>query len=98
MAEDYARRARDAFAHGDAFDEGLILSGGKGTGKTLIASCVVKECGGLLALSIDILSDLKDSYDGDGGYLHDRCFKEKLLVIDDLGSEKRTEKNAEWLR
>lgn len=83
----------------DHFDEmkskGLLLYGSVGTGKTFISACIANSliergypC--LVTNFSRLINTLQGMYQGKQQYM-DRLNKFKLLVIDDLASERNTE-------
>ena len=91
MCRNYARRFDEFRKAG----KGLILSGGVGTGKTFLASCIANELidNGVPCLVTNfarIINTLQGMYEGKQNYL-DSLNEFDLLVIDDLGIERNTE-------
>jgi DNA replication protein DnaC len=62
---------------------------------------VINETGvGMLCSLIDILGDMRASYDDDNANMtgfFSRSMNTPLLVLDDLGAEKVTDKNRLWV-
>ena len=76
---------------------GLYIYGDYGSGKTYLAVSILKEIyrkKGIIGLFYDVgslLYDLRDSYSGNGSLsskILNKIKKTKLLVLDDLGSER----------
>lgn len=76
---------------------GLVLCGGFGTGKTHLAAAIAnslikQEVSVKFATMIDLLANVKSSFEYDGGASAIELYKSAgLLVIDDLGKEPPTE-------
>lgn len=79
-------------------NQGLLLFGGPGTGKTYAAACIanhlMKEKKAVVMTTfihlIDRMQDFKNKVESDEAFLN-RLNRAKLLIIDDLGSERSTD-------
>lgn len=92
-----------SFIKHDGTDQGLMLYGSVGTGKTLVSACISNELMdqnyGVMAISLgQYLSKIKSEYNKDKGNadivekdLLELCKECDLLIIDDFGIEKTTE-------
>lgn len=95
------RQFRICKRYADAFDEmlsrnqGLLLFGGVGTGKTFAAACIANQLLGkripVVMTSFIRLLDSMQSFKEEDSLLINRLNKAKLLIIDDLGAERGTD-------
>lgn len=83
----------------------LFITGGVGTGKTHLAASIANELikneiPVVFGTLINLLNDIKDSYNSDGekeGYIIEKYSKVNMLIIDDLGKERPSEWTLEKL-
>lgn len=94
-------------AYADNFTQitthGLLLMGPSGTGKTHLASAILKQASergisfGLVAV-VNLLDEIRKGFENKEVYdLTLRVMEKRLLVLDDLGAEKATDWVAERL-
>ena len=78
-------------------ERGLILySQSPGTGKSLLAACILKRVGrGWWANAAELLEAIRRSFSGTQPYIYEHSFDAPLLVIDDLGAHKVSEWTTE---
>ena len=91
LAHDFVRRWREFYR---ANGVGLYIYGGVGVGKTFYASCIANEIakvygGTVKALSITMVLNELFSTEEKAQYIT-RLVNHDLLIIDDLGTERRT--------
>lgn len=89
------RRYADAFDEMLARNQGLLLFGGVGTGKTFAAACIANQ---LLSKRVPVimtsfirLLDSMQSFREEDSILIGRLNRARLLIIDDLGAERGTD-------
>ena len=89
------RRYAEHFDEMLAKDQGLLMYGPVGTGKTFAAACIANH---LLDLSIPVvmtsfvkLLDTMQSFKDEDSALISKLNRAKLLIIDDLGAERSTD-------
>lgn len=71
---------------------GLILTARNyGTGKSLLAACILKEVGGFWANCPELLDSIRASYDSGDTRMYDKSLTAKLLVLDDMGADRSNE-------
>jgi len=77
----------------------LVMLGNNGTGKTLLATSVLKETGGVIYTACEIGVRLRKAYNGDGREweLLDELCNAPLLVVDEIGRTKGSKFEADWL-
>lgn len=80
----------------DHADEGVMLTGGAGCGKTHLACAAVLDgpSGSLFVNVSEMLDDIRRGYDGHGDGLYTMALSAPRLVLDDMGSEAVTD----WVR
>lgn len=84
----------DRFAEMEEKNQGLLLYGRCGTGKTFGAACIANQLiqngiSVLMTSFVDIVSAFQNDAD-EGNMLISRAARAKLLIIDDLGAERDT--------
>lgn len=86
-----------AYAEGWPQKRGLILySQSPGTGKSLLAACILKNVGqGWWANAAELLEAIRRSFNNGQPYIYEHSFDTPLLVIDDLGAHKVSEWTTE---
>ena len=78
------------------------MAGGCGCGKTHLAKAIAQLYGPSARYwnEVDLIGAIQDTYNNDGSEL--KLFKQigqfELLIYDDLGAYRATEKNIEWLQ
>ena len=90
----YARRYVAMFREMEEKNQGLLLYGPVGTGKSYTAACIAnalmeKEIPVVMTSFVKILQDIQMMNKGESGYL-DTLNAARLLIIDDLGAERDT--------
>lgn len=103
-AADVARCAPEIAAYAGRFTrstpDGLILTGGCGTGKTYSACAVLNEAAKVCTVKIATMQDIIAEVSSNTGFgesanaARARYKNVRLLVIDDLGKERATRKEA----
>ena len=99
-----------AFKFADEFDRnkgnGLIFTGGVGTGKTHLAASIASHIINKYSVTVefvsyvDILADIRAAFSNNTGYeakIEARLCEAPLLIIDDLGKEKQSKFTDELL-
>lgn len=91
MAENYAKNFSDFRKEG----KGLLLYGPVGTGKSHMAACIANhlidnDCKVLMTNFATMVNILQSSFDGRQEYI-DSLNKYGLLILDDLGAERKSE-------
>ena len=94
------RRYSESFEKMQEMNQGLLLMGSSGTGKTYAASCIVnalldkgKRC--MVVNAVDMAKEL-NAFAKDGATEYeDRLTRADLLVIDDFGAERSTKFSTE---
>ena len=84
----------DDFREMEEKNQGLLLYGPVGTGKSYTAACIAnalmeKEIPVVMTSFVKILQDIQMMNKGESGYL-DTLNAARLLIIDDLGAERDT--------
>lgn len=92
LAREYVERWEERYRK----NQGLLLWGGVGTGKSFFAGCIAnglieKEIPVRMTNFAEILNDLMGSYEGRNEYVRHLTNNYSLLIIDDLGVERNTE-------
>lgn len=90
IAQNYVKK----WAEMKAQNQGLILYGSVGTGKSFTAACIAnallaQEVEVIMTSFVKILQDIR-SIDNEAEYV-DRLNRAELLIIDDLGAERNTD-------
>lgn len=95
----YCKRYVERFDEMKSTNQGLLLHGPVGTGKSFAAACIANE---LLSKGVSVvmtsfvkLIERFSGFDDDTQYLIDLLNKASLLIIDDLGAERATDFSLE---
>ena len=102
-AYDIAKGYADNFHNNNG--EGIIFTGGVGTGKTHLAAAICKEVTYKYSTTVEfvsyvqLLADIRAAFSGNKniGEIEEKMMKTGLLVIDDLGKEKQSQFSNETL-
>lgn len=101
MDDNRVNKARDVIDRG----QWLFAYGGTGTGKTHMAVAILQDLlekgqSGLFCVVPSLMNELRKLIMGDSGKFYkliDDLTSCDVLVLDDLGAEKATDKSGEWL-